>query len=346
MQHRIKYIVLAICAFSVSSMVGFACSKSHNNTAASTAPPDTTAAVNPASKVSVLPTLSILTVGQSTTVTVSGGSGTYVSASATEGTISALSAGVYNYVAPASTTMLSETITVTDSAGIIGTAYIAISGSTTITTSTPVNSCTGVYDTNIADIPATLHLLADASSQVSGYIYMMNYYYPVFGTCTVGGRIAITNMSLNQPYMGTVGVNANQQLYLAGTVQGVPDPESADPTSQIYAWAAQSQTPVTTVTAPTASCEGTYTATIAGAPGILVFVQDGGTNISGYLNLTAPDGTHYFYMMSGTCAGSGGAVSFTNLTTGSPYTGTMTSSNLMSGTFTTANGTYNWSATK
>jgi hypothetical protein len=81
---------------------------------------------------SLMASPSSVSLGGTSVITVSGGSGTYVNATATAGTISSLSATVYSYTAPTSGNSNSSVlITITDSNGASGYATLTINGSST-----------------------------------------------------------------------------------------------------------------------------------------------------------------------------------------------------------------------
>jgi plastocyanin len=96
--------------------------------------------------------------------------------------------------------------------------------------------------------------------------------------------------------------------------------------------------------ASTASCGGTFALNLAGYPGTLYIVQDSTGHIAGYLSLT---GYGYAAAISGSC--SAGNISFTDLYSSSPYSGTYfvnpnTNKTVMTGTFSDSSGTYSWFA--
>lgn len=94
-----------------------------------------------------------------------------------------------------------------------------------------------------------------------------------------------------------------------------------------------------------ASCGGTYQLNLAGYPGTLSIVQSSSGTIAGYIQLT---GYGHAAAISGTCT-SGGSITFTDLYSGSPYSGTYfvnpnTHKNVMTGTFTQSGSTFSWFA--
>jgi hypothetical protein len=277
-----------------------------------------------------------ISAGQSTTITVSGGSGTYTSAYASEGSIYQSSNNVFTYTAAASPTTSSVTITVYDSAGQVGYGYVGISGTTTSTSST--YSCGGTYTADISGISATLTLVHGSGDYVAGYFYMYNYYYPVVGSCVFNGSSGTINVSdlINgYTYSGTVGLSGSQ-VAMSGSIVAA---------GYTYSWTATSQSSVASISVPSTTCQGTYSATIAGNAGTIALVQNGSNNVAGYMLLQG-----YYYALQGTCT-PGGSISFTNLTSQSTYSGTSTLSGTatssMSGTFYATNGsTYSWSATR
>lgn len=278
---------------------------------------------------------STLAPGASTTVTVTGGSGTYTSAYASQGTIYQQSNNIYVYTAPSSPTASTTTFTIYDSAGAVGTGYILISGGGSNTTS--ASSCGGSYSATIGGISATLFVVQGSGGYIGGYLYMSNYYYPVIGSCSFtggSGSISFTNIVDSATYSGSVALSGTQ-LAISGTMTSSG--------GSTFSWNATSQTPAATFTEPTYSCQGNYDATVATNTGTITLVQDGGGNVAGYLYLQG-----YVYALTGTCNANGGSVSLTNRTTGSLYTGTTVyngSTVNMSGSFTTTSGsTYTWSA--
>jgi hypothetical protein len=266
-------------------------------------------------------------------ISVSGGSGTYVSATASQGAMANLGNGQFTYTAPTSAISAVVTITITDSNGLVGYTYLTLSGVTSTGTSATGMSCEGTYDTNISGIAATLYLVSDAASSVSGFINMLGYYYPVIGSCTVGGALSLQNLPLSQTYSGAASLASTGQVSLGGYLY-----TSGGST---YTWAALSRSAAVTVTTPASSCEGTYTATIASNSGTLTLVEDGNGSLAGSLYLSG-----YYYAIIGSCSGLGGSITMTNLTTGSSYSGTINAIGMMNGTFTTGSATYSWSAYK
>lgn len=94
-----------------------------------------------------------------------------------------------------------------------------------------------------------------------------------------------------------------------------------------------------------ASCGGTYQLNLAGYPGTLSIVQSSSGTIAGSIQLTGYGGAA---AISGTCT-AGGSITFTDLYSGSPYSGTYfvnpnTHKNVMTGTFTQSGSTYSWFA--
>ncbi len=305
-----------------------ACSKSKTSTSA-----PTTAAAS-VSAISVMTSSTYLEFGASAIITVSGGSGIYNNAVASEGTLVNSGTGTYLFTAPASSTLGYVTITISDSLGASGYTSITLPRSTPTPTTTPL-SCTGTYTADIAGNPARLSLVQDQSGRAEGYLYMMNYYYPVSGTCALtsaGGTINFTNLVNSVAYTATATLSGNL-LALTGTLNAA---------GATYAWNAFSQSAPSALINPSVNCGGLYNATIAGATGAtLALVQDSSGALGGHLQLQG-----YLYVITGMCNGT--TLTLTNLTTGSQYTGTIWTSGaarLLSGTFTVPDGTrYDWSA--
>lgn len=275
-----------------------------------------------------------LSLSESTTITVSGGTGSYVSATATQGSIYASSSNSYVYTSPPSISDSSVTVTITDSDGNTGVAYLSISGSSSDSTST-ITSCAGTYTASMNGISAKVYIVSDADENIAGYIYMTNYYYPISGYCSVSsGSISFRELSIGNYYTGSISTNSSSQLTISGNIQT---------SSSNYSWSATSSTTVTTTTNQSYSCEGQYSATIAGNSGTLLLVSDGSYNVAGYLYLQG-----YYYAFKGTCDTSSGSVSMSNLTTSSTYTGSAYesgSTKYLSGSFQLSSGTtYSWSA--
>ena len=274
-----------------------------------------------------------LALGASTTVTVTGGTGSYPTYSASQGTLTLSSTNTFVYAAPSSASSSSVTITVYDSAGQVGYAYLTIG-----TTSSSAYTCGGTYDAQIGGIPAVISLVGDSNHYVAGYVAITGYYYPVFGTCTFDGStgtLSMKNLSLNQTYAGSVTLSSSRAFF-AGSV--------TTSTGAVYGWSAAARAVPAATTWPAYSCEGNYNAVIAGNSGMMVLVENGAGQVAGYLYLQG-----YFYALSGTCNGAGGTISLSNLTSGSPYTGTVGFSGstvYLNGSFTTTGGSvYAWSAT-
>jgi hypothetical protein len=323
MGHRIPNLAVMII---VASQIG--CGKKSSDSSGSSATAASTITLQIAS--------TTLTAGATTVIYVTGGSGSYTNAYASEGTIHAQSANTYAYTAPTSPASSIVSISISDSSGNIGSGAILISGTTATTTT--ASSCGGTFTATIGGVSATMYVVQGSGNYIGGYLYMASYYYPLIGTCTLSsgtGSLSFTNVANGASYSGTVSLSGTQ-LSISGTMTSG---------GSSYAWTATSQTAAATFTTPAYSCQGNYNATIGSNTGSITIVQDGSGNVAGYLYLLG-----YIYALSGTCNANGGAVSITNHTTGSRYTGTATYSGSkvnMSGSFITSPGaTYSWSASQ
>jgi hypothetical protein len=329
-------------AYAIIGLVATALTACGNKT--STASDNSTAAVTLPTALSVYAASSMVALGATTTISVSGGSGTYVTATATLGTLVATGASTFTYTAPSSASTYYETITITDSNGLSGSTQLTLSGASGGGTSTTgTTSCSGTYSVNLGGVAASMVLVGGANGYVAGYLDMWSYKYPVYGSCSISGAsgtITLTEPSVSSTFSGSVSFNGST-ITMSGSASNQTGSGGA------AAWTATSQTAAVTVSAPTSnSCQGTYTATVGPNPGQILFVQDGNNKIAGVMQLNV--GTQiFYYSLSGTC--SGGSINFTNITTGSPYSGTVsfTSSGAsMSGTYSANSTTYNWSATR
>ena len=271
--------------------------------------------------------------GGTVTVSVSGGSGTYTSAMASQGTIVQSLPGLYTFTAPVSTTSTSFDITITDSTGAMGSAIVTLPSGTTTGTAA---SCGGTYTLTInTNLSATMTLVEDASGNVAGNIKMVGYYYPVVGTCTTNGTagtLTLQELVNGNTYTASVTALGGQNT-LAGTLVTAGGAN--------YPWTASSQSTSTITTTPATNCEGSFNATLGVNTATMTLVEDGTGNIAGYLLLQG-----YYYALGGTCTGA--AISFSNFTTGSQYTGTVSGTGAavsMAGTYIIPGGTpYNWTA--
>lgn len=330
MKKQVAYIIIGFMAASQ-----MACGhKSSSAADASTAPVV-------ASSLSVYAASSIVALGATTTITVSGGSGTYVTATATLGTLVASSASTFTYTAPASATSANETVTITDSNGLSGSTYLTISGATGGggTTTVGTTSCSGTYTVSLGGVAATMTLVGGSGGYVAGYLDMWNYKYALYGSCSItgsSGTITVTEPAMNSTFNGTVTLSGST-ISMFGTASNVQN--SGSPAN----WTATATTAAVTVAAPTSnSCQGTYNATIGPNSGQILLVQDGNNKIAGLMTIQG-----FYYSLSGTCSGT--SVSFTNVTTGSTYSGTATFTSTgatLSGTYNVNSTTYNWSATR
>lgn len=331
MKKQIAYLIIGLMAAAAQVACG------HKSSTAA----DASQAPVVASSLSVYAASSIVALGATTTITVSGGSGTYVTAVATLGSLVATGATTFTYTAPASATTAYETVTITDSNGLSGSTYLTISGATGTTTGTSgTTSCSGTYTVSLGGVPATMVLVGGSGNYVAGYLDMWNYKFSLYGSCTItgtSGTITVTEGQRNSTFNGTVSLSGST-ISMTGTAS---NSLSGGGTAN---WTATSTTSAVTVAAPTSnSCQGTYNATIGPNTGQILLTQDGNGKIGGVMVIQG-----YYYALYGTCSGT--SINFTNVTSGSTYTGTATfttSGATLSGSYVISGGTtYNWSATR
>lgn len=288
--------------------------------------------------IAISPTNPTVAVDGTITFSATGGTGTYTFVVLTP------NGGSFNsnvYTAPPAAA--SVVVQVSDSNGDATQTVITVgSGSSTTTTSGAV-SCEGSYAISAGNISGSMSIVEDSSGHIGGVLYWnsLGYWFPIEGTCTVSGSsgsISFSEIGLNPTisYTGTVSYNGSQ-VSLSGT------------TSTNTAWSASPQSTAGTIPAASQTCEGTYNATIYQNTGTINLVADGSSNVGGYLILNVPfSGNYYqyYYALYGTCT-PGGAVSFTDETTGATYTGNaVVSGNSvnLSGQFTYQGAPYSWSA--
>jgi hypothetical protein len=329
MTKQIAYIIIGLVA---ASQV--ACG--HKSSTAA----DTSTAPVTSSSLSVYAASSIVALGATTIITVSGGSGTYVTATATLGTLVSTGATTFTYTAPSTATSSNETVTITDSNGLSGSTYLTISGATGGGGSTVgTTSCSGTYTVSVGGQAATMTLVGGTGGYVAGYLDMWNYKYALYGSCSItgtSGTITVTEPAMNSTYNGKITLSGST-ISMSGTASNAGN--SGSPAN----WTATATTAAVTAAAPTSnSCQGTYNATIGPNSGQILLVQDGNNKIAGLMTIQG-----YYYSLSGTCSGT--TVNFTNVTTGSTYTGTATftaTGATLSGTYNVSGTSYNWSATR
>ena len=302
-----------------------------------------TSAASASSVLTLAPMSSSVAPGGTTTVLVTGGTGVYVNAGAVQGRLTQASVNSYLYTAPTSLTLGStDTLTVSDSSGTVGTVVILLNGaaqSSTATGAAPFTntSCQGMYTLNINGVSAAVSVYQNVSNQISGYMLINNYYYPINGSCSVvpgqtSGTLSFVNLIMNQTYSAAV-TSSGGRLVLTGNVQT---------SAATYNFTGTSNGITAAPVAETLACDGTYSAMIGQNAGQLRLINNGTGQVGGYLVLQG-----YFYAFTGTCAQ---AVSLQNLTNGSNYTGNATfngPSVAINGSFTTRDGAVlAWSANK
>lgn len=274
------------------------------------------------------------------TIYVSGGTGSYSSASASEGTIYQSTTDTYYYVAPSSVTSSTITISVTDSDGNVGYGYITINSSSSSSSSSTTSgtiSCSGTYDAVVGKNAATLVLVDDEDGNAAGYLLMSGVYYPLSGTCSIAngaGTLSMTELNLKMKLNATITADTSA-IQMTGKLKAG---------NLSYSLTASSQDTPVEVVSPTDSCAGTYSAKFAGTSGKLILVQNGYNQVAGYIKLLG-----YNYPVAGECDLSSGTIELTNMSTDATYTGSIStdgSTYTISGTFTQLNKSRSWSASK
>ena len=301
-----------------------------------------TSAASASSTLTISPMSNTVAPGGTTTVMITGGTGVYVSVTASQGKLTQASSNSYLYTAPASSISGSDLISATDSAGTNVVFAIMISGSASSSSTAGASpftntSCQGAFTLNVNGAPAALNVVQNVSNQISGYLLINSYYFPISGSCSVltgqtSGSMSFTNLMNGQAYGATL-TSSGGRLVLQGSV-----PTGA----ATYTFTGYSNGVTNAPVVAVNSLDGTFTATIGANLGQLRLIDNGTGTVGGYLLLQGN-----YYAFSGT---GGGSVSFRNLTNGSVYSGTATfngTSVAMSGNFTTSLGaTLGWSANK
>lgn len=170
---------------------------------------------------------------------------------------------------------------------------------------------------------------------------------PATTSVAVGGSDVITVSGGTGVYTytataGTVSGTGSSATYIAsGTVSG----ETVTITVQDSSGGMGTATITIGGTSSGAlTCDGTFNMDLAGTSATLTLIEDANGNIAG--NITIPSAGSA--PVQGTCSGS--TINFTNLYSGSPYTGSViqNAANLsqivMTGTFTYNGSTYSWTA--
>jgi len=135
------------------------------------------------------------------------------------------------YTGTVSSGSMSGTMTVSG-----GTTYSwSATLSSYLSSHTITQTCEGTYTATINGRSATLYLFADSYGNVAGDIYLSGYNYSVIGTCIVNGStsgsIALTNMTTNSTYTGTVTVGTSISMSGTFALYG----------GSTYSWSAVSQ---------------------------------------------------------------------------------------------------------
>lgn len=278
--------------------------------------------------------------GGSVSFSVTGGTAPYTYSVVTTGGGSFIS---NTYTAPS--TAGSYVIQVNDSVGNSAQTTVAVG------TSAVASSCEGKYNITITGgglaTPDTgsLNLIEDSSGNLGGYLTLSGFTYPMSGTCSVGGTtgtISMTNIDFNSTYSGTFTLNGSSGSSLTGSAQL----NGGSLASWTATWLSAPATTATT----SQSCEGTYNFTITGGSspenGTMKMVEDNYGNFIGYLALSG-----YDYTLAGTCIVTNGVgtISFSDVTTGTTYTGTVSSNGTtlsMAGSLVSTAGNATWNASQ
>lgn len=206
-----------------------------------------------------------------------------------------------------------------------GTAELQVTDSAAQTQIFPIEVGTGVSGLGGASLVVT-----PASTSVA-----------VGGTdiITVSGGTGVYTYSANY---GTLSGNSASATYIAsGTVSGEIAQITVQDTAGDVGYATIT---IGGTAAGSLLCDGTFNMDLAGTSATLTLIEDANGNIAGEITVPSEGSAP----VQGTCSGT--SVSFTNLFSGSPYTGSViqNAANLaeviMTGTFTYGGSTYSWTA--
>lgn len=265
-----------------------------------------------ASVLTISPNPAYVSSGQTVMLSVSGGSGSYTyNLSTSIGGTLSNTSGNSTVFTPGTTSGTVQ-VNVTDTSGNTGYATVFVTGT---------GGGTGAL--TISPLNTTLAASGATTFTVTGGTA------PYYFTVTSGGG-----------YFSAASSTTGSVVYYAPstaqtvTVQ-ISDSAGNSTTTSVY---------VSGTSTTASACGGTFNMNLAGTAATLQVIEDASGNVGGYISISGS-----YAPISGTC--SAGTISFTNLYSGSPYTGSYfvnpsTNTLVMTGTFSYAGSSYSWFATQ